>query len=274
MPLLTRKMPSFEGVAAGQTATARLPIGLSYHQLLLAYSGATLAQLDEIRIVANGRVLHRFATADGSSGGQVLDKINQFEGRAAANGILLVDFNRHNLLTRDGQEVTRLGTGKTSKETGAVELSTLTMEVDINAAAVNPALSLKAIQGAPAPAGVVKKLRHFVYSASGAGDFEIADLPRGDLINKIVIHSTNVNSLKVERDNAVIFERDTAENNLVQADGKRVNVAGLWVYDPTEKGYGADSLVTKGVQDLRLTLNMAGADTLPITVEYLGGIEG
>jgi len=80
MPKTTRKAPSFEGVAAGQTATARLPIGRTYEQLLIPYSGATLTQLNELRIIANGEVIHRVTELT------KLDSMNQFEGRAAANG--------------------------------------------------------------------------------------------------------------------------------------------------------------------------------------------
>ncbi len=104
MPLLTRKMPSWEGVAAGQTATVRLPIGNTYHKLLVPYSGVTLAQMDEIRVIANGKTIQRLI------GGDVLDSMNQFDGRNAAGGILTIDFERFGLRTRAGSEFTVIGT--------------------------------------------------------------------------------------------------------------------------------------------------------------------
>ncbi len=109
--LLTRKMPSFSGVGAGQTATCRLPIGLSYHNLLLTYSGATLAQLNEGRLVANGEVIQRLVELT------KLDTFNQFEGRAAASGVIVLDFDRYNLNTRPARELTKIGTGDPNART-------------------------------------------------------------------------------------------------------------------------------------------------------------
>jgi hypothetical protein len=282
MPKITTKMPSAESVAAGSTATFRLPIGATYEQLLLSYSGTTfdLSHMSEIRLVGNGKVIMRFATVGAKSGGQVLDMFNQYEGRAAAAGVLVLDLVRFNIRTRANEELTGLGTGYTPamagyKEMGGlgVELSTLYLEIDIKATASNPVLSAKAVQSPKRPLGVIKKVRQFTYSAGGAGDYEISDLPRGDLINKIYIHSTNVNSLKIETDRNVRFERNKAENELIQSDGVRVPQTGLFVYDPSEIGNGSEALPTRNVQDFRVVLDMAAAGQVPVTVEYIGAME-
>lgn len=264
--LLTRKMPSFSGVGAGQTATCRLPIGLSYHHLLLTYAGATLAQLNELRVVANGEVIHRYV------GGSVLDTLNLYEGRAAAGGILVLDFDRYNLNTRDGREFTRLGTGL-QVDQDPRPISTLNLEVDIDAGAVGTVLSLKAVQSAPSQSGLFKKVRHFTYNAPAAGDYEIADLPRGDLINKVYFNKAGINSIKIERNGFVIFERTAAENTLIQTDGVRVPQTNYFVFDPTESGYGAEGLVTADTKDLRFTVNVAASGAIPVTVEYIGPLE-
>ena len=267
MPLTTRRMPGFEGVAAGNTATLRCPIGLTYHQLLITYSGVTLAQMDEIRVLANGETIQRFAS------GTQLDSFNRFEGRAAAAGVLTIDFNRYNLRTRRGEEVTGLGTGYPNDPAA---VTTLSVEVDINAAAVGTVLSAKAIQGPPQPAGIIKKVRQFTYTAGAAGDFEISDLPRGDIINKILVggHTANVyTNFKIERDNFVVFERSVAENRVVQTDGVRTPQTDLSVYDPTENGHGAEGLATAGVNDLRMTLTLTNAGSVPVAVEYLGPLQ-
>lgn len=280
MPKITTKMPSFESVAAGSTATCRLPIGATYEQLLATYSGVTLAQMNEIRLVGNGKVIQRFPTIGANSGGQVLDSINQFEGRAAANGVLVLDLNRFGIRTRANEELTGLGTGMKPSDANykamggnGVELSTLYLEIDIDAAAVGSVLSMKAVQSPKRPLGLIKKVRHFGYSASASGEFEIADLPRGDLVNKLIIHSANVDSLKIETDRNVRFERSQAENELIQNDGERVSQAGLFVYDPSEIGNGSEALPTASVQDLRLTLAMSAAGAVPVTVEYMGALE-
>lgn len=261
---LTRQMPSFEGVAAGATATLRLPIGLSYEQLLITYSGVTLAQINEIRAVANGKTIMRFAS------GSRLDLMNQFDGRAAAAGVLTLDFARYGLRTRQAEELTVLGTGIQPSAEFPVSLSTLALEVDIDGAAVSPALSARAVQSMPRPLGLIKQIREYSYNAGAAGEFEISDIPKGPLFNRVFFHSANITALRVERDNYTVFERTKAENDLVQADGVRVPQAGVFVFDPTEGGLGAESLETLGVHDLRFILTMSAAGAVPVTVEAMG----
>lgn len=260
---LSRQMPSFEGVAAGATATLRLPVGLSYEQLLISYAGATLAQLTDIRLVANGKTMMRFA------GGSRLDVLNKFDGRGAAAGVLTLDFTRYGLRTRQAEELTVLGTGIAPSQDFPVSLSTLALEIDIAAAAVGPVLSARAMQSAPRPLGLVKQVREYTYNAPAAGEYEISDIPKGPLFNRVFFHSANITALRVERDNYTVFERTKAENDLVQADGVRVPQAGVFVFDPTETGLGAESLETLGVHDLRFVLTMSAAGAVPVTVEAL-----
>jgi len=261
MPKLTRKMPSFEGVAAGQTATLRLPIGYSYHQVLIAYAGVTLAQMDEVRVIANGKTIQRLI------GGDVLDSLNQFDGRNAAGGVLTVDFERFGLRTRAGSELTVCGTGAKDDE---LPISTLSIEIDINVAAAAPVLSAKAIQSGPRKSGVLKHIRVFGHDPSAAGEYEISDLPRLGLVNRVFFKSAStINSIKLQRDGFDVFDRDKAENEAVQADGVRVVQAGYYVVDFSEEGNGQDALEIASVHDLRFTLDMAASGHVDVIVEYL-----
>lgn len=261
MPLLTRKMPSFEGVAAGQTATMKMPIGLTYHKLLIAYSGVTLVQMNEIRLIANGKTIQRLP------GGAVLDSMNKFDGRNAAGGILTLDFERYGLRTRAGSVLTAIGTGDRNDSRA---ISTLYLEIDIDGAAIGTTLSAKAIQSPPSPSNALKQIRVFGVDPAGAGDYEISDLPRLGLINRIFFKTAAIiNSVKLRRDGYDVFERDTAENDSVQSDGIRVTQGGYWVMDFSEEGNGQDALEIASVQDLRFTLDMAGAGHIDVIVEYL-----
>lgn len=265
----SRAMPGWEGVVAGQTATVRLPIGLTYHQLVTLFTGVTLAQMDEIRLVANGQVIQRFGS------GTLLDSYNQYEGRVAAVGaenFLIIDLDRFGLRTRRGEEFTSLGTGFPNDPT---PITTLTLEIDINSGASASTLSTTAIQSVPVALGLMKKFRTFTYSPTGALDFEISDLPKGDLINKIYFDfsANDVSRLQIERDNFRVFDRTDGMNERLQADGIRVPQASQYVYDPTEHGNGAEGLVTDNVNDLRFILTTSGALTLTVGVEYIGGID-
>ena len=262
-------MPSFEGVAANQTATVRLPIGLTYEQLLITYgagsgtAAAKLANMEELRIIANGEVIHRIT--DFSK----LNSMNQFEGRAAASGVIAFDFNRYGLITRAAQEFTSLGTGVLEDQR---KITTLTAEIDLGGLS-NPTLSVKAHQSAPRPVGLIKKTKQYIYTAGASGEFSISDLPKGDAINKIFVGNNAVIGIAkftIEVDNFIRYEKTAAEISLSQTDGIRVPQAGFVVFDPTEQGFGSETLDTAQVQDLRIRLVLGSAGQVPITVETIG----
>jgi len=260
----TNKLPGFEGVNAGNTATLRIPRGFTYHQLKVEYSGVTLAQLTEIRVVINGDVKQRYKGAD------FLDKYNQYEGRNAASGIFVLDFNRYNLRTRDAEETTALGTGAPEDPT---PINSLSLEIDIDSGATSPSLKATARRTGPRFAGLVKEVKNFVYSPASSGEFDIVDLPRGPLINKIVLQNADITRVQIERDDTVIFDRTKAENELEQSDGVRVPDTDWFVVDPTELGNGSDSIITDGVQSLNVKLFMSAGGQVPVLVEYLAPID-
>lgn len=269
MPRIEVRMPAGEGIAAGQTATFKLPIGRRFHELQLAYSGVTLAQMTEIRLFANAKVIHRYSGTD-------RDLMNQFDGRAAAAGILVLPFDRYKLKTLAGEEETAFNTGSADANGNAI--TSAYIEIDIDAAAAAPVLSLMATQSdaLPGGAGTVLHIQRHTRDAAGAGEFDISDLPRGTAtsiaLNRIFFKpSANaVNKLTVERNQYTIFERIAALNSKVQTDGVRVPQAEFYALDKTERGYGGDPIDLVGVSDYRYKLDMSGAATLTIYSEYLG----
>ncbi|MBL1277454.1 MAG: hypothetical protein COB30_015340 [Ectothiorhodospiraceae bacterium] len=264
MSLISKVMPSFQGVAAGQSATAMLPIGLSYHELLMTYAGITLAQMDEIRVVANGKVIQRYAS------GTQLDTKNQFEGRAAAAGVLTIPVgDRYGLKARGGIEFSKLGTGMLDDPR---PITTLSIEIDINAAAVAPVLSMIAEQSDPSYSGIIKLVDQYTYAPSAVGEYAIADLPKGKIFNQMFFQHANVTDVEIRRNGYTVFERSAAENNVIQNDGVRVTQESNFVVDFTEKGFGAEGLVTQGVQDLRILLTMSGAASVPLMLESMGPV--
>ena len=171
--------------------------------------------------------------------------------------------------------MTALGTGAPyDAKQNPTPITTLSIEIDIDSGASAPALSAKAVQSGSKPTGVIKKVKQFTPAATAAGEHQIADLPRGDLINMIRFENSDVSSMKVQQNNVETFVRTKAENTLLQSDGKRVPVAAAFVVDPTESGDGAEGLVTAGLNDLRFTATMAAAGSIPTMVEYIGGLNG
>ena len=269
MGLMTTKMPSFNGVAAGQTASVRITQGWSYHQFLLAYSGVTLAQINEIRQVINGDVYRRWVGAD------LLDAFGKFDGRAAAAGVLTLECRRTGLKNRNNQDITVIGTGMPRSETNPVPVNTMQFEVDIDAAAAAPVLSMKARHSGPSATGAILQIRRKMYTAPGAGQFEISDLhQRGETINRIFFMTAQINELEIKRNHTSIFQRLKAENSLVQSDGARTpDDAAMFVFDPSEEGFGLEFLETAGAQELQFYLDMAAGATFAVYIETIGPLK-
>ena len=136
-------------------------------------------------------------------------------------------------------------------------------------------LAAWAVQSTPRPSGIVRKLRKFTRAIAGAGDYELSDLPRGDVINRVFFHESanDIDRLVIKPDNYELFDRTKEINTRIQADGIRTAQTDLYAYDPTEQGNGAEQLLTANVQDLRFILTVDGAMTATIFVDYFGGLE-
>lgn len=263
-------LQEFNGVQAGQTCTLRIPTGWTWHKLLLSYSGVTLAQMTGIRLKANGQTIQSWRN------GTHLDMLNKHEGRAAASGAIYIDFERYGILERAQRQRTAIGTGikynGARPATDPVEITSIYLEIDIDGAAVGPVLSCKGWRSAPAATGVLKKIRNYIRQASGAGDLQISDLPKGEPITKLAIESAVVTAVKMEINGATIFERTAAENNQEQTDGERVPQTNVFVLDPAELGYGNEAIPAgNDVSEMLLTLTTSGADaSIEITQETVG----
>ena len=271
MARIETRMPYPEGVTAGGTAVFKLPVGRRYHELMLSYAGVTLPQLTEIRVICNGKTIHRYSAT-------VRDEINQFDGRVAAAGLLAIPFDRYNLKSRGGEEETALNTD--SFDQNGRGIRSLTVEVDIDGAAVAPVLSMWASQSEKLPggAGTILHINKFPRSAAGAGELQISDIPFGGVttqaLNRVIFDPSagDITEAKIERDTYVIWERSKALNERHQTDGVRTPQAGYFVIDKTEKGYAGDPVALVGFADYRYRLECSAAAQIDCYVETLGAL--
>lgn len=272
-------LPNFNGVGAGQTATLDVPIGSTYHQVAFEIAGVTPAQLTNFKVLLNGIPHIELPSVD------ILNTLNKFDGRLNSAGVFVLDFERFGLLTRQARELTAIGTGMGDADPNQVR--TFQIQMDIDAAATSPSIKATATTSPASMSGLVRKIRLFNRNPTGAGLFEVSDLPKGDMINKVFFHAaapSDIDALSVEIDNYVKFERSAALNSdIQQSDGVRMPATTMFVFDPTELGYGAEVVDTvypegtpragQNVSDLRFKLRMTGAQAQLLIVEYLGAVE-
>lgn len=263
-----KKVQSPEGVAPGQTATVRFAIGSKYHDIALV-TNMTLANMTEIRLIANNKTIHRYTATR-------RDKINQFYGLQAFNGVLYIPLDRKALKMRNMEEVTGINTGVRGEN--GERIGALYLEVDIAADAVSPTLDVYATQSAATEDGVgtVMHVTTHNRTSAGAGELEVSDLPFNSptaaALNAAFMFPSAgaINNIIVERGLFKVFERTNALNEFYQKNGERFPQAGMVAVDFTENGYGANALDLRGYQDFRYRLDMSAAATVPFVSEYLG----
>lgn len=282
MPRIDQKMPTPAAVATGSTATFKLPIGRRYHLLYLlgAATTITVADLTEIRVLVNNKIIQRFS-------GTERNLLNKFDGRedaaiSAAAFNLVIPFDRYGILTKAGEEETALNTGSVDPNTGK-SITSLAVEVDLAAPGGitgTPSLEMYATtsEALPGGPGTVMHVRKSARDYTAASQYDVADLPRGgettQFINRIALlpSTSTLESLKIEANAYTLFERTAALNERAQRDGIRVPQAGAYVIDRTEHGYGGDPLDVRNLDDFRLKFTTGAAMQLVSLVEYMGGV--
>jgi hypothetical protein len=257
----------FQGVTAGVTAVANLPIGRAYHQLQLA--AATLTDLELIRVFADNEIIYEADSAE-------IDSINQYDGKTAAGAttsLLQIDFGRHNLKSRALEELTSLKTG--DKSVNPRLISALRVEVGIASGASSPTLTINGVVSNfdPMTANTsLKIMTPITLALTGATEHTFASFrknaSRSRALNRIIIKETYVTDLELRTQNRQIFERNTAENERYQNDGVRSPQAGYHVIDFTEDGHG-DAFLRLSEDELRLLVTISADDTLTIWPEYI-----
>lgn len=260
----TKKMPSFNAVAAGGTAINNLPIGLSYHRLIIRYKrGATpadatsaqfTADINEIRLVLDGTVIWRL------TGGELV-ALNAYYGKAHRDGVFPMFFSRPWTRTAEGEDSLMLGTA---------DVQTLTLEIDINSAAVNPTLDLYAVQGDPAPLGTFVTVRPHSKNASATGEIEIQDVPNRGPYAGFALHFTtaNISQVVMEANQRIVFEADTAIAQRLSDDAvpPRVWQTGYWHVDFLHTNRHLDGLPLD-LQAISLRPTMTATGTFKVLVE-------
>jgi hypothetical protein len=258
MPRITRELPSWSNVTAGSTATLELPKNLSYHLIHVYFSGVTLAQMKNIRLEINGKPVKQWAD------GNRLNMENTHYGRGAATADCLpIFFTREELATLDQRRVCAIGTEG---------VQTLTLLIDIDAAATSPSLDATAVYGPKAPVGLYTHIVEFQKSSSVSGEVEIDNIPmrKGAAIAAIHIYKTDVTSAKLEVNGGIVFDMTKTGAAKLQTDyGRTPQSSDKMSLDFLLEGDLAQAVQLANIDDFRLKVNIATAGSFTIGVEYL-----
>ncbi|WP_086931448.1 major capsid protein P2 [Agarilytica rhodophyticola] len=266
---IEKRMPSFNSVSAGNTASISLPIGRRYHMLYLFYSGITLAQMTEIRIKANGKVFQKFSATE-------RDIMNQHKKLEPANGILRIPFDRVGLKRRDQEELTAVNTAVPDVRGNAI--NSFTLEIDIAEGVTAPSLKIEASQSAAIPGGpgLMMNIRRESRSINGAGELEVSDYLYGTPVSQsfdcmyAIPSAGSISKIRMERNLETFWERSAELNEMVQFDGVRQPISPWFSVDGLELGYGGNAFDLRNLNDFRVIYNCSEAMTVKSVFEYIG----
>lgn len=242
----------FVNVVAGQKATLQLPIGVTYHGILLRLINVTKAQLDRI-VVRTNKKIHVDVT------GSHLDAINTYKGGAVDAAFILIDFTEHQAKDALSEFAGSLGTGE--------GVSSLTVEVDINAAAVNPAISSwSMVSNAAALSGNIAGLIPQTVNFAGAGTWDL-ELPHGagsaHVLKRVWLFGAGITAVEGKKNGIEIHKLPAAANEFIQKHYEGTPPANCYCVDFVAGNHVAgEALTTKDAQDLRLKITTSGAATI------------
>jgi hypothetical protein len=214
------KMPSMEGVGAGQTANLKLTNGPTYHVLFLRLreGGGDLEvteipnYLEEIRLLVDGNVKIE-ASAD------FLIKRAQFYGETLVDGMLPIFLGNPWARTVLGEDLTGYGTDG--------GLQTLTLEIDQKDGATLDSIKVFAEQSGPMSFGKHISIRRFASSFAVIGEEEISDLPKGaHTLLSLDINKTDIDEIEVLADNNRVLITDQVVRAQRLLNSGRVQQAG------------------------------------------------
>lgn len=274
-------LPSFNGVAASQTATLDIPVGdIKYHMLHIEYdttdAGGPIqsvveADLTEFRLKVNGKVQRRFSAAD-------LFKVNAWHGEDVDIG----DANTPAFLPLWLSEPwRRTAQGEDALGWGTQEIQSLQLEVDLAASATGPALVARAeIERVREPLAGIIKWRKFTIPVSASGLVQWFP-PRFDayaVIHLIETTAADITDVKVVVDGEDVFNATDDAIEKVYATYGLTPQTGVFhiAWDRTMRVSDFLSMVRgrgqgkRAVSEFQVELNMAVAANVTALTETFG----
>ncbi len=250
------QLPSWTPVAAGSDTSLTLPVGgNTYERILIEYSGVTLAQLKNIEVRLNGDPIQHWKT------GTQLENVNDFYGRPKTAGFLSLWAIRPELTNIAQRRLTAWGT---------LNVQTLTIHLDVDAAAAAPVLKAHAIVSAPRPMQVVTKVKQYPFNSSVSGQVDVDNIPRGPRIMAAHFFKADVSDIELEIDNVKYYDASKTLAEAIQKENGRVPVTASCTHvDFMGDNDIGNALITQNARDMRFKTTLGTSGNTDIVVEFL-----
>ncbi|MAK90068.1 MAG: hypothetical protein CMI13_02355 [Oleibacter sp.] len=261
--MLHIKVPKKNTPVPGTQFALRPAIGPTYEVFFLYLkNGLTLAHLKNIKVEVRGKPI--WSLKDGEQ----LQALNAHYGRPLSDraDVLAFWFYRPEMQKIEERKNFALGTG---------DVDTLAIVMDIDAAAPQAGdIEIKARTTARRPLGVITKIKQYPQTFAQGGEQDIADIPTRDAaIAGLHLQTADVAAMRLELDSLKVVEGTTEELHDAYAEWVEAQT-GFAHMSFIGRGSQYDALITEGVQDFRLTIDLDNAATFPLVVEYFDTYAG
>lgn len=274
------RLPSAQSVAAGSISIVRVPTGNRRNRafdLKCWNNGALMSEAEmkqhikQVSLKLNGISKFDLSATD------IIDLLNKYKDRAVVPGHLLIPF---------ADDYARYPLLEDALALNLANVATAELEVTLGSSMVNPRIEAFAFESFPEVASngkqkvhnldLYREIRVFNYKATGAGEFEISDLPKGNgSVAALHIKSNKIKGLRLKVDNVEVYNGDIDVYNLLLSEiGSRIPQAGYVHIDTMILDRLNDILSLKGVGDFRLILDMAEAEDIRLIMETINTFTG
>lgn len=259
-------LTTIPNVVKGGTVSINLPVGNVYEKVFLKYEGVTPAQLLDLEVRLNDRMVSEWPN------GERMLSMEKHYNRKTEAGVLIFNFTRPEMHNLTQQRFFGLDTSPSQ----GVKVANIKLKIASDATA--PKLSAwveksLAVAGSP---NFLTKVRRFYVSSTAAGRFDIDNLgmPEGAAI--AAIHLYHTGDAEVTKAELIANNTTWADLTKAQAEttqriyGRVPQVAECTVIDMVLDGEMREGFpITSNVKDFRLRVETAGAGQVEVMVEYV-----
>ncbi|MFL7024156.1 major capsid protein P2 [Enterovibrio norvegicus] len=252
------KLNSMIGAAWGQKGTLPIPVGPTYHELILE-TNAAAADIERASVTLNGEEIYILT-------GEELRMLERYKKRQHTERYFVIPFSDITARTKNGVRYTALVTEKGDN----IHLDVQFASKADSAAALSIQVHAHVSNAQPVRL-IVPMLKPQTMPANAQGVNEFTSLVSSELIAVRRMHfkHDNIDKLEINRDFIKEYEATAfiADSNAIRND--RVPQDGYFHFDPIVRGFSVDELFpTQHNSELKFSVTTSDvAGSIPILVE-------
>lgn len=260
--IISRPMNPFDGHSGdngfGAQYTLKLPVGVTYRELVFKLDGLDIDQIEELTLSLNGDLIV-------NTNGETLDMLRKLTGayRSPDENILVLPFTDTTQTPMQEQNWSELPTGPGENLILKIKTGARKAAQAGNQAVIEGRYKLgpRRVQRVRVPRLMVDGLSG---NRSGANVYDtLIRMNRAGAkawMQRVMFKNDKIDNLRVKKAGREIFDKSLYDNNFDLRANGQVPEAGVYIYDCVSEGFGAfDSISDDNSIEFELNLTQAGS---------------